>query len=102
MSGGAMNYLYLKEVPDLFRGESVDDMELSEALLLSYGYLDIAKDVRRLIEYIKSAENRIGVLHKQLSGVFRAAEWYYCGDYGKDSLIRELEKYRREGEDGCD
>ena len=100
MSGGGMNYLYLKAVPDLFTQESVDDMELTEALLLAEGYLDIAKDVRRLIEYIKSAENRIGVLHKQLEGVFHAAEWYYDADYGKDSLVRELEKYRRGDADG--
>ena len=66
MSGGGMNYLYLKDVPDLFKQESVDDMEFTEALLLAEGYLDIAKDVRRLIEYIQSAENRIGVLHEQL------------------------------------
>lgn len=95
MSGGSMNYLYLKAVPDLFTQESIEDMESTEALLLSEGYLDIAKDVRRLIEYIKSAENRIGVLHKHLEGVFHAAEWYVDADYGKDSLVRELEKYRR-------
>lgn len=100
MSGGGMNYLYLKAVPDLFAQESIDDMELTEALLLAEGYLDSAKDVRRLIEYIKSAENRIGVLHEQLTGVFHAAEWYFSADYGKDSLVRELEKYRRGDADG--
>lgn len=100
MSGGSMNYLYLKAVPDLFAQASVDDMEFTEVLLLAEGYLDISKDVRRLIEYIKSAENRIGVLHEQLAGVFHAAEWYYSSDYGKDSLVRELEKYRRGDSDG--
>ena len=100
MSGGCMNYLYFKAVPDLFAQESIDDMEFTEALLLAEGYLDIAKDVRRLIEYIKSAENRIGVLHEHLAGVFLAAEWYLGADYGKDSLIRDLEKYRRGDGDG--
>lgn len=100
MSGGSINYLYLKAVPDLFTQESIADMEHTEDLLLAEGYLDIAKDVRRLNEYIKSAENRIGVLHEQLAGVFHAAELYYSADYGKDSLVRELEQFRRGDADG--
>ena len=95
MSGGCMNYLYIKEVPDLLTADSVADMEITEALLLSKGYKDVAKDVRRLIEYINSAENRIEVLHKQLSSVFHAAEWYLDGDYGNETLARVVEKYRR-------
>lgn len=95
MSGGSMGYLYNKEVPDLFDADHLAHMETAEAMLLDRGYKDIAKDVRRLIEYINSAENRIGVLHEQLRGVFHAVEWYISADYGDNSLIRELEKYRR-------
>ena len=51
--------------------------------------------MRRLIEYINSAENRISVLHEQLAGVFRAVEWYVSGDTGQDSLRKALEDYRR-------
>lgn len=90
-----MGYLYNKEVPDLFDADHLVHMETAEAMLLARGYKDIAKDVRRLIEYINSAENRIGVLHEQLRGVFHAVEWYISADYGDNSLIRELEKYRR-------
>lgn len=94
MSGGSYNYLFCKEVPDLFSGSSIKDMEDMEATLLSCGYKDIAKDVRRLIEYINSAENRISVLHEQLRDVFHAVEWYDSGDYGKASLYKALDAYR--------
>lgn len=97
MSGGSLNYLYCKEVPDLFSVSSLQDMEEVEAGLLAAGYEDIAKDVRRLIEYIRSAENRIDVLHEQLAGVFKAIEWHTSGDWGRDSLTRALEEYRKGG-----
>jgi len=54
--------------------------------------------VRRLIEYIKTAENRIGVLSEQLNGVFHAVEWWESGDIGDASLAKALENYRREGD----
>lgn len=100
MSGGSMGYLYNKEVSDLFSPDYLAHMETAESMLLGMGYKDIAKDVRRLIEYINSAENRIGVLHEQLRGVFHAVEWRISADYGDDSLVRELEKYRRGDADG--
>jgi hypothetical protein len=100
MSGGSYNYLFCKEVPDLFSASSLQDMEQIEAALLSCGYKDIAKDVRRLIEYINSAENRISVLHEQLSGVFKAIEWHDSGDWGKDSLHKALDAYRSGEKEG--
>jgi hypothetical protein len=99
MSGGSYGYLCYKEVPDLFGASSMESMEEMEAYLLAGGYKDIARDTRRLIEYIKSAENRISVLHEQLAGVFKAIEWCASGDWGKDSLQKELEKYRSGGEE---
>lgn len=99
MSGGSYNYLFCKETADLFCATSLQDMEAIEAQLLSCGYKDIAKDVRRLIEYINSAENRISVLHKQLKDVFHAVEWYDSGDYGKATLQKKLEEYRSGGKE---
>ena len=100
MSGGSMSYLYDKDVSYLFRPEYLEHLEAAEAMLLCSGYKDIAKDVRWLIEYVNSAENRIGVLFDMLRNVFHALEWYCSADYGKDSLVRELEKYRRGDGDG--
>ena len=96
MSGGSHNYLCYSGFPDILSRTS--DMESMEQSLLSLGYTDIAKDVRRLIEYCLSAENRISVLFEQLEDVFNAIEWYDSDDIGKESLIERLEKYRSAGE----
>lgn len=96
MSGGSLNYLCYKEINDLFTWNSVLDMETVEHLLIQKGYIDIARDVRRLIEYIKTAENRVGVLFENLKDVFHAVEWYESADIGEDSLQKALEKYRGE------
>lgn len=94
MSGGSLSYLFCKEVDELFLQSNIENMEHAERYLLRAGYKDIAKDVRRLIEYVESAKNRIGVLHEELSDVFHAIEWCMSGDYGKDSMIKALERYR--------
>lgn len=94
MSGGSFNYLCYTETDDLLKGSKREDMEEIEAYLLAKGYKDIAKDVRRLIEYINSAENRIGVLFDQLKDVFHAVEWYVSADYGEATLRQHLEAYR--------
>ena len=72
-------------------------MEEMEQNLIELGYIDIAKDVRRLIEYCKSAQIRIGVLFEQLENVFHDVEWYYSGDIGRETLIERLEQYRKGG-----
>lgn len=92
MSGGSLNYLCYAEPRELFG--HIDDMEQVEAVLLSKGYNDIARDVRRLIEYVKTAENRLEVLHGNLGDVFHAVEWYLSADYGEESMLAAFNKYR--------
>lgn len=94
MSGGSLNYLCYKSPEELFH--YVSELEEVETELIKRNALDIARDVRRLIEYIKTAENRIGVLSEQLNGVFHAVEWWQSGDIGDDSLVKALENYRRD------
>ena len=96
MSGGSHNYLCFSEMPDII--SRISDMEEMEQELISLGYKDIAKDTRRLIEYCISAENRISVLFEQLQDVFHAIEWFDSGDIGEETLIKEFEKYRKNGE----
>ena len=96
MSGGSLNYLYVREPGDLF--SRIEELEKVERELISHNYPDIAKDVRRLIEYIQTAENRITVLADQLRGVFKAVEWNLSGDYGDKQTKEELEKYRKGAE----
>lgn len=92
MSGGSLNYLYSKEVCELFN--NIESLERAESYLLEQDIYDIAKDVRRLIEYIKTARNRIEVLHEELQGIFHAIEWNMSGDYSYSSVLEEIEKYR--------
>lgn len=93
MSGGSFDYLCYEETEDLFN--RISDLEDMRESLIKYGYEDIAKDTQRLIEYIKSAECVIGALKDMLEPVFHAVEWYESADYGKDTMIEILEKYRR-------
>ena len=95
MSGRSHNYLCYAGMPDIFCRTA--DMEEMEQELIKLGYTDIAKDVRRLIEYCKSAENRIVVLFEQLESVFHAVEWYDSADIDKKDLIERLEEYRKGG-----
>lgn len=92
MSGGSLNYLYIKEFPDI--ADRISDMEVVEKELIANGYTDIATDVRRLIEYCLSAEIRINVLVENLSDVFYAVEWYYSSDISKDNMIKHFDEYR--------
>lgn len=92
MSGGSLNYLASKEPEDLFN--SIEDLEEVEQILLQLNYQDIARDVRRLIEYLRTAYNRIDVLSIQLTDVFHSVEWWKSADYGDDTLRKHLDAYR--------
>lgn len=98
MSGGSHNYLCYAELTEII-GRTAD-MEDMEKILIAEGYIDIARDVRRLIEYCLSAENRICVLFEQLENVFHDIEWYHSADIGKETLIKSLEEYRKGKGDG--
>lgn len=54
MSGGSYDYLFCKETCELFNYSNIRTLEEMESRFLGLGYDDIAKDFRRLIEYIKS------------------------------------------------
>lgn len=94
MSGGSLNYLCYKDTPDLFN--AVRELEQVEQHLLQRSAPDVAKDVRRLIEYIQTAENRISVLSENLNGIFKAIEWQLSGDWGEKSLQEAIDQYRGE------
>lgn len=92
MSGGSLNYLYCKDPDELYN--CINEMEKAEEFLLKEGYSDVAKDVRRLIEYVIISRNRIEVLQENLKKVFRSIEWYDSGDSGKEAVIKAVEDYR--------
>lgn len=66
------------------------------SIFLENDAADVAKDVRRLIEYVLSAKNRIEVMWENLREVFKAIEWYQSADSGKDRVDRAIAAYRGE------
>ena len=94
MSGGSYDYLFCKETCELFNYSNIRTLEEMESRFLGLGYDDVAKDFRRLIEYIKSANNRVEVLGNQLNNLMHDIEWYDSGDIGEDTLARRVEEYR--------
>ena len=93
MSGGSLNYLCYRGEAELLFGY-IHEMEDVEHELLKQNAPDIARDVRRLIEYIESARIRIEMLAEQLHDIFHAVEWYQSADTGLDSLRKSIENYR--------
>lgn len=94
MSGGGYNYLCYKEAEEFLNRCNIDSLEEMSTQLLNLGYEDVSRDFQRLIEYCKTAYNRIDVLKDQLQDVMHAVEWYESGDYGLDNLKKSIEKYR--------
>lgn len=97
MSGGSFNYLYCKEPEQLFDDFAIADLSDMADILLANNYIDVARDVRRLVEYIKSARNRVDVLQAQLKPVLKAVEWYESCDIDDESLAKAIEEYRTGG-----
>lgn len=96
MSGGSFNYLFCKESHELFSTDNISELADMETELVQLGYDDVAKDFRRLIEYIKSARNRVAVLAEMLKPIMHDIEWYCSGDIGEDTLAKKIEKYRND------
>lgn len=97
MSGGSFDYLYCKETEELFSETVISDLSGMEDVLLKANHTDVAKDIRRLIEYIKSARNRVEVLKENLKPVLKAVEWCESCDIGADGLAKAVERYRTGG-----
>lgn len=95
MSGGSYDYLYCKDVDSIFAHASyISDMAET---LVKLGHLDVARDMTRLSEYIRSAYTRIDVLSEQLRPIMKAVEFYESGDWSAETLGEEAEKYRNGG-----
>ena len=99
MSGGSYDYLFCKETCELFNYSNIRTLEEMESRFLELGHDDVAKDFRRLIEYIKSANNRVEVLGEQLNDMMHDIEWYDSGDIGEDTLAKRVEEYRLSGKE---
>lgn len=94
MSGGSWNYLFCKDIDELMQHSNIETLEEMADYLNQNGYEDVAKDTRRLVEYIKSAKIRVETLFEMLSPVFKAVEWFDSADCGKDRVDKAIEEYR--------
>lgn len=97
MSGGSYDYLYCKETYRLFDPMYTSYIEDMADRCLELGCEDVARDLQRLYQYIKSAQIRVDVLREQLKDVMRSVEWYDSGDFGKDNFMEHIERYRNGG-----
>lgn len=95
MSGGSFDYLFCKDGYELLETHNIKTLEDMERELISLKYDDVAKDFRRLIEYIYSARNRVDVLADMLKPIMHDIEWYCSADISEDSLAETIEKYRK-------
>lgn len=95
MSGGSYDYLYSRDTEEMF-SRAVDIEDMAETLE-KLNYFDVARDMRRLSEYIRSAYNRVDVLSGQLKPIMKAVEYYESGDISAESLENKIEKYREGG-----
>ena len=95
MSGGSYDYLYCKETSELFQWQNIANIDDMADVLRRKGYEDIARDMLRLAEYLKSAWNRVVVLSDQLKDVMRSVEFYESCDFGDDTLEEHLNDYRK-------
>lgn len=95
MSGGSYDYLYCKDPEELFANVTyIEDMADT---LVKLNYLDVARDMTRLSEYIRSAYNRVSVLSEQLKPIMKAVEYYEDCDYSIEKLNETIEKHRTDG-----
>ena len=95
MSGGSYNYLYCKKTSELFDYYNTGLLEDMSDAARQQGAEDIARDIMRLVEYIKSAHIRVETLQEQLRDVLKAIEWRESCDIGDESLQKVFEEYRR-------
>lgn len=74
--------------------KAIEFDEMAETLE-KLNQIDVARDMRRLSEYIKSAYNRVDVLAAQLKPIMKAVEYYEDCDISEERLKATVEEYRR-------
>lgn len=92
MSGGSYNYLCYANSESIFG--HIDDLNRMRDKLIELGHLDAAKETESIILIINSFILRVDSRIERLSGVWKAVEWYDCGDYEIDGIKNAIEKYQ--------
>lgn len=85
MSGGSFNYLYTKDFA--IHADSLDQMA---EILESLGCSDAGGELRKASSMLRDAD----VIRQEMNDVIRAVEYYRSGDYGEETLKREVDDWR--------
>jgi len=93
MSGGSFDYLCVKDTSDIL--EYLNQLEDMANALSELGYADdAAKEATELLLVCRKFNVRADTIMRNMSGVFKAMEWWRSGDYGEDSFKEALKEYR--------
>lgn len=89
MSGGSFNYLcHAHDLGDR-RGDIEEMAKAIEAYDHPYASV-LARDTRRVLGFLKSADTQAERLHE----VWHDVEWHHSNDCGEDQVLQAIQEYR--------
>ena len=92
MSGGSYDYLYCKEVANLFENDEILQAMADRLLDIGAGSL-AARDTGSLLVELEHIRLRFELIMERLSPVWKAVEWYDSKDFGESDVRAAIEKY---------
>ncbi len=94
MSGGSLDYLYSKQVSDLFHEQ--ENLERAFKALSDLGYSDAAQEVETFSTLLRRASNQLEARWRLIQGLMHDVEWYLSCDYNKDTLEESIKEWRNQ------
>lgn len=92
MSGGSFNYAYIKADDPTELLDGLDDYRAIEAWLRENKRHDAADEVLKFVLACETAQRRLAVMGKRISGILWAAEWTASGDTSIGAVDNEFAK----------
>lgn len=102
MSGGSFGYLcHAADFDDgLKLAIKLEDLKAMRDALRSEGADDAADATAEMVSMTEDFIAKMESKGKSLSKVWKAMEWFYSGDWGKERLDEALKEYRDTGSSG--
>ena len=95
MSGGSYDYLFSKDVGDLF--DNAHTLERMARRLAEFGFAeDAAAETEETVLILRQVRIRLQTRINRLRGVWQAVEWCDSNDWSESSVKEALTKYRGE------
>lgn len=93
MSGGSFEYLFLKDVRDLFGVlETLGEMAI---YLREHGSDLGANDTNALVQELRMFERTMEYRVASLRDLWQSAEWRASGDFGEEQLTESIADYQK-------